>query len=172
MGSCNLLLNNCHCILFNVTSKHDFSFLFFLVKIFISKLVWFFPPSFRVVTWYPCMFWLRFSRASSVPKREADSRSSAGSTPVSPSSLTGDACWHLTPLHGWWERWWSQNWECCCRPAGRLHRCGYQPRVDLDRALIFPSCRIGCTVPVASAGTVDHEEAWRRHREEDLGFSF
>lgn len=88
MGPYNLLLNNCHCILFNITSKCDFSF-FFLVKIIISKLVWFFPPSFHVITWYLLMHVLtKVLKSILRAQREADSRSSAGGTPVSPSNLT------------------------------------------------------------------------------------
>lgn len=49
---------------------------------------------------------------------------------------------------------------------------GISPRLDLDTAVIFPSCQFGRTVLVASAGIVDHEEAWQKHGEEDLGFSF
>lgn len=37
MGSCNLLLNNCHCILFNVTSKRDFFLFFFFGKNYYFK---------------------------------------------------------------------------------------------------------------------------------------
>lgn len=110
---------------------------FFLVKIIISKLVWFFPPSFRVVTWYPCMFWRRFSKASAMPRREADSRSSAAVLQsCHPVSDCGDGAWlHLThnyASHGWWDHWWSQSWEHSCHPHRRVNQLwGISPRSDV-----------------------------------------
>lgn len=90
------------------------------------KLVWFFPQSFHVATWCPHISRLR---VSAMPKREADSRSSADTPPESQNR-------HLVCLDGWLWRWCMiapypadvtlmiTEWERGCPLTGCLHACG------------------------------------------------